>query len=272
MIVNEFDTVIVLGTYNRGQLLARSLRAYAGQGNRIAIVVMDDGSTDMTKVHCSASTLPIYYFYLGDKTGYRDSASFLNRGIKFALNELKAKYVFVTHPEIIPGKETITAARELATDHNTWVSCKGYYLTAEQQAEMDNQVISRDWRVDLLNVRHLPNFYGQGASAEFSGNRDYLPESIEAIPVWHSWIFGGGSAEMWRYFGGLTEFETWGSVDVDLLNRRNIAGIRTVTPCQPEAFVVHQNHDENAQRDMSKCMASLPHYSSKEEALKPHLI
>lgn len=268
MIVNNFDTVIVLGTYNRGQLLARSLRAYAGQGNRIAIVVMDDGSTDMTKVHCAAVALPIFYFHLGEKTGYRDSASFLNQGIKFALNELNAKYVFVTHPEIIPGKETITAAKELATDHNTWVSCKGYYLTADQQKLIDQQ----DWQNNLLNVRHLPNFYGQGNSAEYSGNRDYLPESIERIDVWHSWIFGGGSADMWRYFGGLTEFETWGSVDVDLLNRRNIAGIKTVTPSQPEAYVVHQNHDENAQRDIHKCMAALPHYSSKHEALKPHLI
>lgn len=268
MIVNEFDTVIVLGTYNRGQLLARSLRAYAGQGNRIAIVVMDDGSTDMTKVHCSASTLPIYYFYLGDKTDYRDSASFLNRGIKFALNELKAKYVFVTHPEIIVGVKTIEACIVGATDKDVWVSAKGYYLTAQQQAELD----SVPWQSNLLNVRHLPNFYGQGASAEFSGNRDYLPESIETIPVWHSWIFGGGSAEMWRYFGGLTEFETWGSVDVDLLNRRNITGMRTRTPLSEDEFVVHQNHDDNAQRDMSKCMASLPHYSSKEEALKPHLI
>ncbi|MFT3679440.1 MAG: glycosyltransferase [Ferruginibacter sp.] len=268
MIVNTFDTVIVLGTYNRGELLARSLTAYQNQRERIAIVVMDDGSTDMTKVHCAAIGTPVFYFYLGDKTGWRDSASFLNQGIKFALNDLKAKYVFITHPEIIPGRETITAAIELAKDKDTWVSCKGYYLTPEQQQHLDQQ----DWRSDLLSVRHLPRFYGNDLSPEFTGSKDYLPESIEKINPWHSWIFGGGSAEMWRHFGGLTPFEVWGSVDVDLHTRRTRAEMITVTPCQPEAFVVHQNHDEKGTpRDMELCMKSIPDYNIVSP-LKPELL
>ena len=269
MIVNrEFDTVIVIGTYNRGHLLARSIARYDKVKN-IAIVLMDDGSTDNTKFICDQAKTPVYYFYLGDKAGWRDSASYLNKGIKFALNDLKARYVFITHPEIIPGAGTIPISRHLASDNQSWVSCKGYYLTPDQQSMLDKQ----DWHNDLLSVRHLPNFYGNAISPEFQGNREYLPESIDKTGVWHSWIFGGGSAEFWRYFGGLTEFDTWGSIDIDLLNRRNVAGIQTLTPVDEQAIVVHQNHDDlGTPRDMDKCMAAVPHYTTKQQALKPELL
>lgn len=261
-------TTIITGTYNRAHLLWRSLLVYAKSD--VKLIVIDDDSSDNTEELCKLYSLK--YIKLPPKNGkWRDSASFLNMGIKIALNELKADHVFITHPEIIPGKETISECVRLATDENTWVSAKGYYLTQEQQKEIDTV----DWKADLLNIRKLQNFYGQG-SAEFMGNKDYLPESIENIGVWQSWILGGGSKEMWRNFGGLTEFETWGSVDVDLLNRRMKIGMRTVTPYPDSAIVVHQNHDNPetntlTPRDMDKCLAALPDYNFVNPK-KPELI
>ena len=258
---------IVIGTYNRGNLLRRSLTAYA-KHKGLSVVIIDDGSDDNTLdvvKEFESSGLDLHYNYLGDKQGYRDSASFLNKGISFALYELNASHVFVTHPEIIVGATTIQSAVNDAIDSTNWISCKGYYLTPEQQAVID----SVDWQSDLLNVRQLPDFYA-APSAEFTGNKDYLPAGVESILVWDSWIFGGGSRDMWLYFGGLTEFETWGSVDVDLLMRRTIAEIKTITPNESSDYVVHQNHD--APRDMDKCMAALKTYVVKEEALKPHLL
>lgn len=263
----QSKVAIVIGTYNRGHLLRRSLTAYA-KYKGLSIIIIDDGSDDNTLdvvKEFESSDLDLHYNYLGDKQGYRDSASFLNKGISFALYELNAYHIFVTHPEIIPGATTITSAVDVATDSTTWVSCKGYYLTPEQQAVID----SVDWQNDLTNVRQLPNFY-DAPSAEFTGNKDYLPAGVESIEVWDSWIFGGGSRNMWLYFGGLTEFETWGSVDVDLLMRRTIAEIKTITPNESSDYVVHQNHD--APRDMNACMAALKEYTVKEEALKPHLL
>ena len=264
-------TTVIIGTYNRGHLLWRSLLAYVKAG--VNVIVMDDGSTDDTNIFCKYY-INVHYIKMPPKNGeWRDSASFLNQGIKIALHDHKSDYVFITHPEIIVGETTIESAVKLATDKETWVSCKGYYLTPEQQAKIESVHIGES----LLNVRKLPGFYGAGNSAEYSGNKDYLPESIEQIPVWQSWIFGGGSRDMWLHFGGLTEFKTWGSVDMDLLNRRHIAGIKTVTPGLPTDLVVHQNHDDPAintptPRDMDKCVAALPQYHSKEQALKPELI
>jgi glycosyltransferase involved in cell wall biosynthesis len=233
----------------------------------VQLIVLDDGSTDNTKELCDNCKIPVHYKYLGDNTGWRDSASFLNMGIRFALHELKADYIFITHPEIIPGLTTIESAVGM-TGPGTWVSCKGYYLTADQQKDID----LFNWKDNVLNLRQLPNFYGS-LSAEFSGNKDYVPESIEQIPVWMSWIFGGGSREFWQWFGGLTEFKVWGSIDVDLLNRRTVAGVKTVTPCKDTDIVIHQNHDElGTPRDMDKCMEALPIYYKKDEALKSELL
>lgn len=263
-------TSIIIGTYNRGDLLRRSLYAYAKIGD-ITLVIMDDGSTDNTldvvKEFANVDGLNIEYVNLGEKTGYRDSASFLNIGIKYALHVLKADHIFITHPEIIPGRTTIQNAVAKAKDKNTWVSCKGYYLNQLQQSVIDN--IVEKWNTTF--IRKLPNFYDT-PSAEHSGDPAYLPINIEKAKVWDSWIFAGGSRSMWEYFGGLTEFETWGSVDVDLLRRRRSAGMKTVTPQRFSDYVVHQNHDNNAQRDVSKCMSALIEYETKEQALKPELL
>jgi glycosyltransferase involved in cell wall biosynthesis len=269
------NTAIIMGTYNRAHLLKRSLALYPDD---VDIYILDDGSTDNTFDLCKQSSKAFggsknikYYFLEGKQPGvWRDSASFLNRGIKYALQK-GYKYIFITHPEIIPGINTIEAAKALAVDKETWISCKGYYLTPEQQARLDTVA----WLTNLLNVRQLPNFYQ--SIAEFRGNADYMPQAIERCKVWGSWIFGGGTAEMWKYFGGVTPFDVWGSIDVDLLNRRHVAGMKTVTPVEESAIVVHQNHDDATiniptPRDMEKCMAVLPRYTSKEQALKPQLL
>ena len=258
---------VILGTYNRGHLLRRSLQAYE-KVKDLRLIVYDDGSRDGTDKLIQDYTGKSVYTFMGENQGWRDSASYLNGGIMFAIHKMRSDYVFITHPEIIIGQSTIDDAVALAKDNNTWVSCKGYYLTPEQQQHID----SVKWYNDLLEVRKLPNFYGNIVSPEFEGREDYLPESIERHDVWHSWIFAGGHRDMWLRFGGLTPFETWGSVDMDLHMRRAVGGIHTVTPNNETAYVVHQNHDEIAQRDMQKAMANLPSYSNQADCFKPHLI
>src|SRR5438045_739599 len=124
------DTAVIIGTYNRAHLLRRSLLHYPYD---VDIYIYDDGSTDDTQDIVINSYKSIHYTFLGEKTGWRDSASYLNEGIKRALRE-GYKYIFITHPEIIPGKTTIQSAKELATDKETWISAKGYYLSPDQQA------------------------------------------------------------------------------------------------------------------------------------------
>ena len=86
MIINEPKTAVIIGTYNRGDLLRNSLYFYEEQNMPLDIIVMDDGSTDNTYNICKDSSCNIHYFYLGDNIGWRDSASYLNEGIKRALH------------------------------------------------------------------------------------------------------------------------------------------------------------------------------------------
>ncbi len=263
------ETIVVLGTYNRGHLLRRSLKLYEKQD--VALIVIDDDSSDDTFYVCESSSCAIYFIKLPPKgQQWRDSSSFLNLGIATAINRFDAKWVFITHPEIIPGIDTIECCKQSALGYNTWVNAKGYYLKPEHQKMIDTV----NWQSNPLNVRDLPGFYSS-PSAEFE-NRDYTPEAIDRTAVWASWIFGGGSSEMWQFFGGVTEFEIWGSVDVDLLNRRARLGMQTVTPMVASAMVIHQNHDDPAEnivtpRDMEKCMAALPDYNIADPR-KPHLL
>lgn len=262
------NTAVIIGTYNRAHLLRRSLLHYPD----VDIHLYDDSSNDNTKdvFESFVAERPFnifsYNYVSNNKSGWRDSSTYLNAGIREAL-KYGYKYIFITHPEIIPGKTTIQNAVRLAVDRETWISAKGYYLTIEQQAAL----------ADDADVSKLPNFYGQSVSAEFQHLKDYLPENVENMKVWHSWIFGGGSADMWRYFGGLTPFEHWGSVDVDLNDRRRVAGMKTVTPGEKTDIVIHQNHDDPAintitPRNMDLCMKSLFTYTTKSECLKPQLL
>lgn len=271
MFINSgiYETVVVLGTYNRSHLLARSLKLY--ERENILLIIMDDDSNDDTYAICESSSCPVFYFKSPPKNGiWRDSASILNMGICYAIHKFGAKYIFITHPEIMPGSTTVRDCKALATDHTTWINAKGYYLSIDNQKMID----SIDWELDPLNIRQLPGFYN--ATPTPFQNNDYTPEAIDRTAIWGSWIFGGGSVEMWNYFGGLTEFEIWGSVDVDLLNRRVKLGMNTVTPENETAIVIHQNHDDPAiniitPRDMEKCMAALPDYDI-ENPQKPHLL
>jgi glycosyltransferase involved in cell wall biosynthesis len=114
------NTAIIIGTYNRAHLLRRSLLHY----HDVDIHVIDDGSTDNTKEVCKDVN---YYLYRQTNDYWQDSARYLNMGISAALR-LGYDYIFITHPEIIPGKTTIESAKALAVDKETWISCKGYYL------------------------------------------------------------------------------------------------------------------------------------------------
>lgn len=267
---------IVLGTYNRGHLLKRSLYCYGQQLEKdvTGIVIIDDGSTDDTyKIAIDASenyNLNIFYFRLPEKQPgqWRDSASFLNMGISFALHYLNADFVFITHPEIMPGRNTMSAALHFADLFQlVWLSFKGYYLTAEQQAQIDTV----NWQSDRMNLETIPGFFECDPAILHGPVADYQHVNISRAPVWLSWIFGGGHRRMWDRLGGLNESNFWGVVDIDLVNRRHLLGIETKTPQGKSEWVIHQNHDNPetdtvTPRDMDQVFANLPKYRTAEDA------
>lgn len=260
---------VVLATYNRAHLLKRSLMSYAVQTFRdFELIVVDDNSQDNTLALLKdwSSTVSIRILHAPEKPvgKWRDCASVINMGLRAAEGEV----VLMTHPEVMVGQRTL---KEMYFNHGalSYLNAKVYYLTADNQRHLDDV----PWEDNLLRVQDLPDFYKEGADI-LGPTNDYTHEATDRHTNWESWVFGGFSRDAWQRFGPMTEFETWGSIDMDFLNRRNAVGIRTITLMDPESIVIHQNHDveqgvfKATPRDMTAALAVLPSYRNASEALK----
>lgn len=275
---------VVLGTYNRAHLLRRSLKGYLGahRSHEIEIIVLDDGSTDDTFKWCKlfARVLNLKYVRLHkEENKWRDSAAILNIGIRMAATD---GLIVCTHPEVIPSFNSLAKMVSASEVYpNAYVCCKPYYLSVEQQAELEQRDLDSpefslvpSKHFSLESVRQLPGFYDR--KPDIAGNQDYSPSAIENSERWESWVFGGLRRDKWREIGGMWESSTWGTVDVTFLERRRILGIQNVTPQDLDSYVIHQNHDDPrfnvpTPRDMDKCMANVPKFYRPEDAICSHL-
>ena len=260
---------IIMASYNRGHLLLRSLACYLKQAHRdFEVIVVDDDSNDQTPWivwDAARQGLDIKYVRLVKPAGlWRDGASIIN----FALRAADGDLIIQTHPEVMPGFDSLAVLADLAGERleasgngrgaSGYFACKPYYLTVRQQELLDTV----DWRNEgPVAVRALPDFYGQARSAEFRGDPMYLPESIEQARTWESFVFGGLTRKGWRSLGGIPSSAQWGTVDVAMLHARQSRGIPTFTPDAPGTYCVHQNHDSPndvaTPRDMNACMAAV---------------
>lgn len=253
---------VVMATYNRAHLLKRSLQCYANQDFRdIEVIVVDDWSEDDTPklVRDWSSSLNVRSINPHPKEPgeWRDTSSVINHGLREAGGDL----VLLTHPEVMVGVDTI---RSMWEHRRYWIyhCAKVYYLTADNQAKLDTVA----WEMDRLKVRELPDFYNDAPHIEGPAS-EYSHRKTDEHTTWESWVFGGMTRDTWQKYGPMTEFHQWGSVDVDFLNRRHAAGIRSLTELNPSTIVIHQNHDveqgvfKTTPRDMDLALKDLPRYT-----------
>lgn len=259
---NSHDIAVVIGTYNRSHLLQNSLffyEAVAQENNyNLALIILDDGSTDYTEnlvdifANKENSKITYYYHKLEDKElgQWRDSAAFLNKGLSFAIYNLNAKYIFATHPEICIGQTTIQDSIKLIEgNNNAFALSKGFYLDMRQQFDFEKFVPFTPLSYILssfFKLYSIPAFVQ--SQNDFFSRGDYShpfqAANVLKTPIWHSWIFGGATAETWKRFKGLPESDKWGSVDVAFMNQRLKYEFETFTPDDYNAIVLHQNHDD----------------------------
>jgi len=236
-------TSVVLCTYNRAHLLKRSLICYTKQTLKdFELIILDDNSQDETEelVKGYKDKLNIIYIKLEDKKAdeWRDAACIINRGIKLG----DGNYIYITHPEVMPCFDCLEKFNAvLKENHRAFVNSRTYYMTFSLQEKID----TADWQSDFYNIKKTPGFYDeeplyQEEDLEFL-NKECTTKFAETTETWHTWVFGGMTRKTWKYMGGLNEYRTWGSVDVDFMQRRQTFGVNTLTP--KDVFVIHQNHD-----------------------------
>jgi len=236
-------TSVVLCTYNRAHLLKRSLECYKRQTiKNFELIILDDNSQDETEelVKSFSGELNIKYVKLEDKKPdeWRDAGAIINRGIKMTSGE----FIYITHPEVMPCFNCLEEMNKiLINEPLVYANSKTYYLTVKMQNELDDV----DWKTDFYNIRKISCFYDEddplydGEMTIF--NTICTARFAEIEEVWYSWVFGGMTRKMWKFFGGLHEYNAWGSVDIDFTERRHELGIPTRSP--KDVYIVHQNHD-----------------------------
>lgn len=230
---------VVMVTYNRASLLYRSVECYNQlrfPPDRLEIIIVDDGSDDNGDTRDVANGLrsdfDTTYMRIRKPSGlWRDTAMNINRGIRAA----KGSVILITHPEVMPGRDTVTACCDLASGFS-YACAKPYFLSQPQQ----DAINTVGWTGEgPLAVRGLPGFYDPIEG----GNPDFHPRAIEECKEWRSWVFGGHSRQTWRRLGGMIETAKWGTVDVIYSDRRKILGVIDRTAMGEQTYCVHQWHE-----------------------------
>lgn len=270
------DVSVVSATYNRAELLDNALQTYSKQifpKDSWEYILVDDSSTDNTKEIARKWAKKINLIYLTNNDvgmpkvpgRWRDGCGLRNRASTYASGRL----LIITHPEImVPPtalKSVYTTA--LTAECKSWITAIPYWMPAG--------TLPKGWKTDLSVVRNMPGFYDPSwpDAIHSPGGVDYRNQNQEIRDSWESEVFAAFQMKDWLYFGGFQEFEVWGSVDVDQMNRRRAAGFKTVfakdehSPHKDKILMVyHQNHD--SKRDMGKAMKALEgkNYHSVQQA------
>jgi glycosyltransferase involved in cell wall biosynthesis len=247
---------VVFCTYNRADLLARSVECYNRSNfplDDLEIVVVDDASTDNTSEVCGVfdTRIDVKYVRLRKQAGlWRDVGAILNHGIRICTGD----NIFLTHPEVLIGRDTLV---QFCDRNKYWQYCcaKPYYLSPRDQEQLDTVA----WKEKgPLAVREIEGFYDPEQHKD--GHPDYNPWAIEGIgkpggrhPAWESWVGGGFTRQTMKELGGHLVSTKWGTTDILFLNRRRTLGIPNLTMVDDNTLCVHQNHD--APRDIEQTHA-----------------
>lgn len=257
---------VVMATYQRGHLLGRSIACYNRSRfplDRLEVVVVDDGSTDYTlplmqNFHTSIDVKYVKLRKFGN--AWRDCAAVINHGIRIATGE----FVLLTHPEVMPGRESIAFCTDAGSGGDYYACCKPYYLTPQDQERLDTV----DWiNEGPLAVRKITDFYEQHETGV--GNAAYAPKMVEASPDWRSFVFGGCRRSVWKALGGFCETSRWGACDLVWDCRRRILGILDRCGQADETFCAHQNHDDPSKNVPTPRDLEAAHAEAKMVDLSP---
>lgn len=260
---------VVCATYQRSHLLTRSIECYNRSKfplDRLEVVVVDDGSTDYTgplmqNFHTSIDVKYVKLRKFGNV--WRDCAAVINHGIRIATGE----YVLLTHPEVMPGRESIAWCVEAGLPGDYYSCCKPYYLTQRDQERLDTV----DWRGEgPLAVRKIEGFYDD--EQHKSGNTAYAPRMVEASPDWRSFVFGGCRRQVWKALGGFVSTQLWGACDLVWNSRRHVLGIIDRCGVADDTYCTHQNHDDPKTNVPTPRDLEAAHNEAKKICLDPKLL
>lgn len=253
---------VACATYNRAELLDRALYTYSKQTmptDEWEYLLVDDLSQDDTLEVCQRwidAGLPLRVFdsakdlKLPKQPGqWRDGCKLRNAASTYAVGEV----IVSTHPEIMIPPDALQVMYDSVTssDPLTWHTAIPYWLPEGQLPS---------WKRDIWRLREMEGFYDPSwpSPVRSPGAIDYRNQNQERRSTWESEVWWGMRSTTWRWLGGFREFEQWGSVDMDMLQRRSAAGVKTVIVKDPHGkapsgnlMVYHQWHTSKRDMDLA---------------------
>lgn len=251
----EIKISVIIPTYNRKDLLKKSLEALVNQSlnkNAFEVIVVDDGGSDNTEILCAdyKERLNIRYYWQPDK-GFRAGKA-RNIGITAA----EGKYIVFTDAGVLLHQDALSLHLKLHHDSLVPAVCIGYVYGFEVEEAMMadiSSLVSSDnvsGAVDMLEKMHALDIR-QNQYNEFGYNVSSWPAPFDIFWTCHV------SAEKKALMNaGLFDeaFNCWGGEDVDLgvrlfmQNNRFIVNRRLCSIHFPHDKLVqdHKNYSETA--------------------------
>lgn len=229
----------IIATYNRDELLERSLYTYTQQTlpkEEFELIILNDGETDTWKIlEPFKPRVNIIYVKMKreEHQKFRGQTVPHNLGLSLAIGEVA---VF-THPEILMPPQTLEAlySPHLEFGQSTFLTMKLYNLSKSVQEMLDTV----DWKSDLENIKKLPGFY---TDPIYDGTKTYTNKMFEDPKFkWESNTTFSMKRIQLLNIGGFDEFNRWGPDDPSFASRRR--KLKIATKIVPNLMNYHQNHE-----------------------------
>lgn len=254
---------VVTATFNRAKLLDNALYTYSLQTmgeNEYEYIIVDDASQDDTVEvvkKWQKRGLPLRLMdaakdlNLPKEPGkWRDGCKLRNAASTYAVGQT----IILTHPEIMIPRDALQVMYDsMMAQPKAWHTGIPYWMPSTEWP--------KGWKKDLRVLREMEGFWDP-SWPEPIGFIDYRNQNQEIRQTWESEVFSGMHMNLWRWFGGFREFEVWGSVDIDFMDRRKIVGIPTVIVKSKDSphkdgYLMFYHQDHGSPRDGDKALQML---------------
>jgi glycosyltransferase involved in cell wall biosynthesis len=252
---------IIIPTYNRSKLLARTLESIRQQSvykPSIEVIVVDDGSSDDTEATARSFNpyFPVRYLFQEDK-GYR-VASARNLGIKNASGDV----LLFVDSGVVLGPECVASHLQTHRSGKRPAAVIGYIFGLQENVG-DLQTI-----VDMLGTDESILHCKQ--HRRFLDIREEVYEAcnwdLNALPA--PWVlFWTGNVSVQRKVLAETgvfdvAFDSrWGMEDIELGYRLHLSGVRFVV--DPNASSIHYPHHSDTAQKLQQELVNKIYFNSK---------